>query len=171
LDQAFEFEKLGMVIVATVAGGEVGFVEDAAGVAAVEVVDHFGRDGLSGVGVDVAVDAEDGFDVFGDEGEVVGDHEDGHVLAELLDGFEQVGFERHIEVGGGLVHEEEGGTGYQGAGDKDSLTLSAGKVGKVFVERIRHIHRFECFGDAVVAVAWLGFVPAAVQQTHFDYFT
>ena len=67
---------------------------------------------------------------------VVGDHEDG--LVELAAGGAEHGEDGvgvlGVEVAGGLVGEDDGGAGDEGAGDGDALLLAAGELVGAVVE-------------------------------------
>jgi len=61
-------------------------------------------------------------------GEAVSDHDDCVAAAESLEGLHERDFLTAIEAAGGLVEHEDWGAGEQGAGDSETLTLSAREI-------------------------------------------
>ena len=120
----------------------------------------------------------------GDHAHVVGDEEDGHLetVAELVDEVEDLGLDRHVERGRGLVGDEQLGLAGQGDGDHDALAQAAGELMRVRGEALRRpghpdelqyldrpVGRF-LFGDLLVDPHRLGDLAAdghrRVQRGH-----
>ena len=61
---------------------------------------------------------------------VVGNHDNGFVeiLIQALEDFEHFGGRMAVEISGGFIGEEQGWVAHDGAGDRDTLLLSAGKL-------------------------------------------
>ena len=88
----------------------------------------FRGDEVGVVVVQPAVDAGDGLDVGANGAQVVGDHDDGHRAVEVAeDGIEFL-FEMAVDVGGGLVEDEDARRGDDGAAEEDALHLPAGQL-------------------------------------------
>ena len=74
----------------------------------------------------------------GGQGEVVDGGQDSLALA-AAEGPHEVqgsGLMADVEVGGGLVQEEDGGLLSKGTGDEEALTLAAGELGRTVIEPI-----------------------------------
>src|SRR5437588_497888 len=56
------------------------------------------------------------------------DADDRSARGEPLDGSHHLGFGLHVEVGGGLVEDEDRGVAQNGPGDGDALSLAAREV-------------------------------------------
>ena len=94
-----------------------------------------GEDALGGAFLDDAAQVHDG-DAGGEvahHAEVVGDEQIGEVLIRLQVGeqVEDLGLDRNVERGGGLVADEQARLHGQRAGDADALALPAGELVRV----------------------------------------
>ena len=63
------------------------------------------------------IDADDPFDQMRDQAEIVRDGHDGHLAAELLEQVEQPALAQGIDIGRGLVQQQNLRLAAQGAGD------------------------------------------------------
>ena len=66
--------------------------------------------------------------------EAVGNGDDSASLHEFAGGFFEQGFGFGVEAGGGFVEEEDGGVFEEGAGEGESLCLSAAETGSAFAD-------------------------------------
>ena len=69
-----------------------------------------------------------------DGADALGDEDDGGVGVVLADGGAEGGVGAVVEGAGGVVEDEDGWMGGEGAGDEESLPLSAGEVGALGVD-------------------------------------
>ena len=138
-----------------------------AATAAVDFLDRIARE-RQGVAVDPIVDAEYGATDRGYEIEIVCDHEDGHLLSQFHESFDQLGFDGKVDVRSRFVENKQLGVAGQCAGDEDSLPFSAGKVGEGAMGKVGHLDFVEC-GHGPLA-AFSGKAPEAqpIEAGHED---
>ena len=96
----------------------------------------------------------------GDEAEVVRDQQDGGVdaPAQLLDEVEDLGLDRGVEAGRGLVEDEQLRVDGQRHGDDDALLLAAGQLEGVATQRgvgVGHGHAAQALAGALERSAFL----------------
>ena len=98
------------------------------------VVDLVGGAGLDDL---AAVHHHDAVGGLGDDAEVVGDEDEAeaHLDLELLEELQDLGLDRDVEGGGGLVGDDDVGLHRQRHGDHHALALAAGELVGVFGER------------------------------------
>ncbi len=121
-------------------------------------VEGFAVEGVAGGKLDDLTKVHDGDAVAhgADDGEVVGDEEVGEAKAilELLEKVDDLGLDRDIESGEGLVGDDEPGLDGEGTGDADALPLAAGElVRKTVGERGADSDGVEQLRDALPALA------------------
>ena len=98
---------------------------------------------------------------FAGEAEVVGDEQDGGVVAGLELGHEvdDDGLDGDVECGGGFVGDDEAGAAGEGHGDEDALAHAAGELMGVKAEEgfgVRQVDGLEGGEAALVALAGVG---------------
>ena len=95
-------------------------------------VEGFGVESVAGSEFDDLAEIHDGDAMAhsADDGEVVGDEEIGEAEAilKLLEEVDDLGLDRDIEGGEGLIGDDEPGLDGEGAGDADTLPLAAGEL-------------------------------------------
>jgi len=105
---------------------------------------------IEGVGDDLAVgEADDAIGVF-EESLIVGGEDEGEAEAavEIVHKVNQLSGIAGVQVGGGLVGEDEGGAMDDGAGDGDTLALAAGEQVGTMVGAGGEADAFESGGHA-----------------------
>ena len=80
-----------------------------------------------------------------DRTEVVADEEHGRAVApaKLTDEIEHGRLHRHVEAGGGLIHDQERGLGDEGHGDHDALLLAARELVRVAGEHALAVEQLD----------------------------
>ncbi len=98
------------------------------------------EEGLDGGVLDDFAGVHDGDGVgdLGDDGEVVSDQHDGHLLRglELAQEIEDLGLDGHVQSCGGLVGDEHSGMAGKGHGDHNPLTQPAAELVGIGVEAL-----------------------------------
>ncbi len=98
------------------------------------------KEGFDGGVLDDFAGVHDGNGVgdLGDDGEVVSDQHDGHLLRglELAEKVEDLGLDGYVESSGGLVGDKHGGAAGKGHGDHDALAEAAAELVGISVKAL-----------------------------------
>ena len=114
---------------------------------------HLGRDAriVGLVRHDQAVLKVHGSRAVGGDVSLVRDHHDGDpaIAAETREDFHHLVARGAVEVAGGLVRQQQGRLGHQGAGDGDALLLAARKLVGMMLGAIGQTHGLKCLHGPV----------------------
>lgn len=94
------------------------------------------------------------------------DHEDGHFMTKFDESLDQLCFDRKIDVGRGLIEEEQLRFAGESAGDHDALAFSSGEIGKGPVREIGHSHFIERGVSGLATLAGKTSHGEPIEATH-----
>ncbi len=111
-------------------------------------------DGVGVVAGQGAVDAGNAGDVAGDEADVVGHDQDGQASVELPEQVKDVALQALVDVGRGLVQDEDAGLAGQGAGEQDPLQLPPREAADAAAGQVQGLHLGQgAVGDLAIGPA------------------